>query len=160
MSILLFRGSKMKRPGNLLKNKNVAAWLLMISAVVVHVFDEAIHDFLPFYNEAILNLRENLGFFPMPTFSLGAWLGGLVVAIVIGFSLTPLVSRGGTLIRALSTLLGILMIINALIHVLGSFYFERLIPGFWSSPFLLITAVIVTIRGLRRSFWKQGEAGR
>ncbi len=150
----------MKRAGNLLKNKKVAAWLLMISAVVVHVFDEAIHGFLPFYNEAILNLRENLGFFPMPTFSSGAWLGGLVVAIVIGCSLTPMVNRGGRLIRALTTLLGILMVINALIHMLGSFYFERLIPGFWSSPFLLAAAVIVTIRGLKGSSWKQGEAGR
>ena len=62
-------------------------------------------------------------------------------------ALTLLVIRGGTFIRILTTVLGILMILNGLGHMLGSVYFGRLLPGFWSSPFLLVTAVYVVIRG-------------
>jgi len=132
---------------NLFKNKNADAWVLMISAIAVHVFDETVTDFLLFYNELALNLRGGVGFFPLPTFSFGAWLGGLIAAIIICFALTPLVSRGGRFIRVLTTVLGMLMVANALGHMLGSVYLGRLLPGFWSSPFLLVAAVFVVIRG-------------
>ncbi|UCB51503.1 MAG: hypothetical protein JSV10_05730 [Candidatus Zixiibacteriota bacterium] len=132
---------------NVLKSKNAVAWVLMISAVAVHVFDETVSDFLPFYNELALNLRERLGLFPLPTFTFGTWLGGLIAAIIICFSLTPIVNRGGRFIRAFTTILGIIMVANALGHMLGSLYFGRLLPGFWSSPLLLVTAVFVVIRG-------------
>lgn len=132
---------------SLLKNKNAAAWVLMISAVAIHVFDETVTDFLPFYNELALNLRGGVGFFPLPTFSFGAWLGGLIAAIIICFSLTPIVNRGGKFIRVFTIVLGVIMVGNALGHMLGSIYYGRLLPGFWSSPFLLVTAVFVVIRG-------------
>ena len=121
--------------------------MLMISAISLHVFDEAITHFLPFYNELALNLRELLGFSLMPTFTFGAWLGGLIVAIIICFSLTPLVNRGRGFIRVFATVLGILMVANALAHMVGSAYIGRLLPGFWSSPVLLVTAVFVVVRG-------------
>jgi hypothetical protein len=121
----------------------------MISAISVHVLDEAVTDFLPFYNGLALNLRESLGFSLLPTFSFEAWLGGLIAGIIICFSLTPLVHRGGGFIRTFATLLGMLMVANALAHMLGSVYFGRLLPGFWSSPFLLLTATIVVVFGFR-----------
>ncbi|MGB2768505.1 MAG: hypothetical protein WBC88_02125 [Candidatus Zixiibacteriota bacterium] len=137
----------MKTIRNLFKNKNAAAWVLMISAIAVHVLDEAITGFLPFYNDVALNLRASLGLSLPPTFAFETWLGGLIAAIIVCFSLTPAVSRGGRFIRVLTTALGILMVANALGHMLGSFYSGRLLPGFWSSPFLLVTAVYVVIRG-------------
>jgi hypothetical protein len=142
----------MRTNRNLLKNKNAAAWVLMILAVTVHVFDETVTDFLPFYNDLVLNLRERLGFSLMPTFTLGAWLGGLITAIILCFSLTAIVNRGGSFIRALTTVLGIVMVGNALGHMLGSVYFGRLLPGFWSSPFLLVAAVLVVVRGFSGPF--------
>jgi len=143
---------------NLLKNKNAAAWVLMISAVAIHVFDETITGFLPFYNELALNLSGGVGFFPLPTFSFGAWLGGLIAAIVICFALTPLVSRGGRFIRIVTTVLGMLMVANALLHMLGSLYSERLLPGFWSSPFLLLVAAFVVVRGFSAPSPSAGKA--
>ncbi len=125
--------------------------MLMISAICLHVFDEAVTHFLSFYNELALSLRESVGFSLIPTFTFEAWLGGLIIAIVICFSLTPRVNRGGKFIRIFATLLGMLMVVNALGHMIGSAYMGRLLPGFWSSPFLLGTAAMVVIHGFSRS---------
>jgi hypothetical protein len=129
-------------------NKSGVAWLLMISAIGLHVIDETITHFLPFYNELALNVREFVGFSLIPTFTFGAWLGGLIVAVIICFALAPLVNRGGRFIRIFTTILGVLMIANALAHMLGSVYLGRLLPGFWSSPVLLVTAALVVVRGI------------
>ncbi|UCC80967.1 MAG: hypothetical protein JSW64_06310 [Candidatus Zixiibacteriota bacterium] len=140
----------------LFRNKNVTAWVLLVLAMGLHVFDEAINNFLDFYNPLVFDLRDSLGFFPMPTFPLGLWLTGLIVAIAIGFALTPVVNRGSRFIRILTIVIGIIMIGNGLGHMLGSLYFERLLPGFWSSPFLLAAAVFVVVRGFRGS-WQYKE---
>jgi hypothetical protein len=133
----------------LLENKRVSAWLLMVTAVAIHVFDEAVTDFLPYYNQLVLDFRERLGFFQFPTFSFGIWLGGLIAAIFLCFSLTPVVKRGGAAIRIVVLVLGVLMVVNALSHIVASVYFGRLVPGFWSSPLLLATAVWVVWQGVR-----------
>jgi len=131
-------------------NKNGVAWVLMISAISLHVFDEAVTHFLSFYDEMALSLRESLGFPLIPRFTFGAWLGGLIIAIIVCFSLTPLVIRGGRFIRAFATLLAVLMVVNALGHMLGSACTGRLLPGFWSSPLLLASAVYLLVRGFSR----------
>ena len=141
----------------LLKNRNALAWALMISAVALHVLDEASTGFLPFYNNLAESLRAVLGLSFPPTFSFEAWLGGLIAAIIISFALTPLVIRGGRFIRILTTAVGMLMVVNALGHMLGSLYLGRLMPGFCSSPLLLVTAVYVVIRGFSGSHPSAGE---
>lgn len=138
----------MKKHHGLLKNKSVVAWVLMISAISIHVFDEAVTDFLPFYNGLALSLRGRLGFSLLPMFCYEAWLSGLIAGIIVCFSLTPLVNRGGRFIRTFATVLGMLMVANALAHMLGSAFVGRLLPGFWSSPFLLATALFVVVRGI------------
>ena len=133
----------------LFTNKNVTAWFLLVTAMVLHVLDEALTDFLDFYNPLVRNLRESLGFFPMPTFSFGIWLTLLIVAIIAGYALIPVVNRGGSIIRIITTVIGIVMVANGLGHTLGSIYSERILPGFWSSPLVLAAAVFVVIRGVR-----------
>jgi len=132
---------------DLLKNRDAFAWALMMSSLAAHVFDEVITDFLPFYNQLVFDMRERFGFFPMPTFSYELWLGGLILAILIGFAAVPLVYRGGLRIRIITTVLGILMTANALGHLLGSVYTGRILPGFTSSFLLLATAIYVVVRG-------------
>lgn len=129
-------------------NRNVTAWLFLVSALALHVLDEALTGFLPFYNQTVMELRERWGFFPAPTFSFSAWLGGLVVAVALGFSMTPLVRRGGMAVRAVVLVLGVLMIGNALAHLLGSAYLGTTLPGMWSSPILVVAAAWVVFRGL------------
>ena len=136
--------------GGLLLNRNVVAWLLLVTALAVHVLDEALTDFLHFYNPLVRDLKETLGFFPMPTFTFGIWLGGLIGLVIVGFALTPLVNRGGRIIRRFTMAFGIIMVLNALGHMLGSLFVGRLLPGFWSSPLLLVAALYAVIVGLRR----------
>ncbi len=143
----------MKSNKNLFANRNVLAWLSLVSAVALHVLDEALTGFLPFWNQSVRNLRGAFEFVPLPTFSFRAWLGGLILAVVIGYALIPAVNRGGKFIRILTTALGVLMVLNALGHLFGSLYFSEILPGMWSSPFLLLAAIFVIIRGLRGE-WK------
>jgi hypothetical protein len=131
----------------LLANRNVLAWFLLVSAAAVHVLDETLSDFLPFWNQLVTNLRAEFGFLPLPTFSFEAWLGGLIIAILFGYALIPAVNSGRKFIRVLTTCLGILMLLNALGHLLGSLYFGKILAGMWSSPFLLLAAIFVIIRG-------------
>jgi hypothetical protein len=142
---------------SLFKNRNALAWVLMISAVALHVLDEVSTGFLPFYNNLAEGLRAVLGFSFPPIFSFETWLGGLIAAIIISFALTHLVVRGGRFIRILTTVVGMLMVVNALGHMLGSVYLGRLMPGFWSSPFLLVTAAYVVLRGFSHAHPSAGK---
>ena len=140
----------------LLANRNVIAWLLLFAALALHVLDEAVTGFLPFYNHSVLVVRERLGFFPAPTFSFGIWLGGLITGILLGFGATPLVQRGGNVIRRVAVLLSALMIANALGHLVGSLYFHRILPGAYSSPILLLTALVLLFYGIRGN-WQRAQ---
>lgn len=133
----------------MLENRNVLAWFLFVSAVAVHVMDEALTGFLPFWNQLVTNLRKDLSFLPLPTFTFVAWIGGLLSGVLIGYAMIPAVNRDGKFMRWLTLVLGILMLANATGHLLGSLYFGRILPGFWSSPFLLLASLFVIVRSLK-----------
>lgn len=125
----------------------------MVVAFAIHVFDEAVTDFLPLYNSLVTELRESYGFVPFPTFSFAVWLTGLVAGIAILFALTPLVHSGRRVLRYISYALAVIMILNGLAHIGASVYWGRLAPGAISSPLLVIAAMallIATIRAHRR----------
>ena len=126
--------------------RNALVWLLMVTAVGIHVMDEALTGFLPFYNAQVAALRARLGFFPAPTFAFPTWITGLALTVAIGLALTRVVARGGPGIRIVCGVLALLMIGNACGHMLGSVYFGRRLPGFWSSPWLLVTSVWMMAR--------------
>jgi len=132
-----------------LSDQNVLAWIIFVSALALHVLDEVMTDFLPFYNQTIASLKEQYGFFPAPTFTFQSWISGLITLIVIGYIATIKVAQGGKFIRVITIVLGILMIANALGHILGSLYYERMLPGLRSSPILLVASIWVIIRGFR-----------
>ncbi|MFC1564256.1 HXXEE domain-containing protein [candidate division KSB1 bacterium] len=139
------------------ENRNILAWLSMVTLLAFHVFDETVNDFLPWYNQNVLNMREQFGFFPAPKFSFEVWLGGLIGAVVIACLLTLIVAKGGKIIRIVTTILGILMVLNALIHIGGSVYTGRMLPGTWSSPFLLAASIFVVYRGFK-GVWQKNLA--
>ncbi len=132
------------------ENRRAVAWLMMVSAAAIHVLDETLTDFLPFYNRLVSDLNEQLGFSLMPIFSFDLWLGGLIGAIILAFLLTPLVKRGGRIMRIFAIVIGIIMTGNALGHMFGSLYAGRLLPGFRSSPLILATAVWLLVTIVRR----------
>ena len=130
------------------------AWILLCLAFCSHVADEALTGFLNVYNPTVIAMRERLVWFPMPTFQYREWLVGLIVANLILLALTPFAYRNARGLRPLAYFYAGVMLLNGLGHtfftVLGrtvaSVQFPRPAPGFYSSPFLLITSIYLFMR--------------
>lgn len=125
------------------------AWIFLCLALVLHVADEAATGFLSVYNPTVTALRQNLGWWPMPTFEFREWLWGLLAACVILLALSVEALRGAPWMRYVAAIFAALMLLNAaghtlftiLGHTVSSVTFSRPAPGFWSSPFLAAAAV-------------------
>jgi hypothetical protein len=130
------------------------AWVLLCLAFCTHVVDEAFTRFLGVYNSTVTAIRANLSWFPMPTFEYSGWLIGLIFANVVLLALTPLAYRNVRALRPLAYFYATIMLLNGMGHtiftVLGrtvaSVTFPRPAPGFYSSPFLLITPTYLFLR--------------
>jgi len=130
------------------------AWILLCLAFCAHVADEALTGFLNVYNPTVTAMRDRLGWFPMPTFEFRQWLVGLIVANLILLALTPFAYRNARGLRPLAYFFAGVMLLNGMGHtvftVLGrtvaSVQFPRPAPGFYSSPFLLITSIYLFMR--------------
>ena len=131
--------------------RHARAWLLLDAALAVHVVDEALTGFLDFYNPLVRQLRDRFGFWPMPTFTFGVWLSGLVAGVLILALLTPAVRRGVAGTRMLSWVLAVIMLGNGIAHLAGSVYYQRWLPGATSAPLLLIASIMLMNATVTRS---------
>jgi hypothetical protein len=115
------------------------AWLAGAVALALHVADEAIHDFLSWYNPRARRIRQALHGFPFPpTFTFVPWLLGLLAAVLLLAALTPLAYAGRSWLRPVAYALATIHIGNGLLHIGGSILARRPVPGVWSAPVLLI----------------------
>jgi hypothetical protein len=121
----------------------------MCLAVGLHVVDEAAHDFLAVYNPSVLRIREKLPFLPLPTFTFEAWVAGLATAIVVDTALSPFVFQRRPWMRGVVMVLSTLMILNALVHLVGSVRLADVMPGTISAPILLAVAIWTLSRAWR-----------
>lgn len=117
------------------------AWVGLCVAFGIHAVDEALTDFLSVYNPMVRALRARFPFLPLPTFTFRGWLTGLVLAVIVLASLTPFAYRGAGWMRPVAVAFGIVMVSNGLLHVVGSVYMRRAMPGVYSAPLLLAAAV-------------------
>jgi hypothetical protein len=132
------------------------AWVAMALTIALHVTDEAATDFLSVYNPAVRAIRARLPFLPLPTFTFGVWLTGLILAVLLLLALSPLAFHGRRWVIWASFPLSILMFGNGLMHIAGSFYLGRLMPGVYSAPLLLIASASLFIFAQRR-LWDDGR---
>jgi hypothetical protein len=120
------------------------AWIAFGAAVAVHVLDEAANDFLSVYNPAVRAIRERLPFLPLPTFTFAVWLTLLALAIALWLALSPFAFRGARWTRLVSLPVAVLVgVLNGLQHMAGSVYMHRWMPGVYSSPLLLLAAIVL-----------------
>lgn len=126
------------------------AWIALTVSLALHVWDEAVHDFLSVYNPTVRALRERWPLLPLPTFTFPVWIGGLVVAIVILACLAPFAFRGRPWLRFVAYPYGVLMILNGVQHIAGSVYLGRPMPGVLSSPLLIVCSVWLLVATRRR----------
>lgn len=135
------------------------AWIGFSLALALHVTDEALTGFLSVYNPTVLALRTQIGFWPMPTFTFGSWLTGLIVAVALSFLASRFAFRNVSWFRPVMYVLAIAVgLLNAIGHTLATIFartidsvrIARPAPGFYSSPLLFAAACWVLIE-LRRS---------
>jgi len=126
--------------------------MALCAALAVHVADEALTNFLSVYNPAVQTIRSYLPFIPLPTFSFSGWLGGLIGAVVVLFSLSPFAFRAARAMVLLSCVFGFLMMANGLLHIGGSVFMRRAMPGVYSSPLLLMCSsyLLLSVKNYRR----------
>ena len=120
------------------------AWLAFGAAMVIHVLDEAAHDFLAFYNPNARTIRTRFPFLPLPTFTLESFLISLAIAIAIFLCLSPFAFRGMRWARKVAVPIALLAgVANAMGHTFSSIYYLRWMPGVYSSPLLLLAAIFL-----------------
>ena len=129
-------------------------WFALTVALALHVLDEATTGFLSIYNPTVIAMRERFSWFPMPTFGFREWLIGLIAGVAICFALTPAASRNAGWLRPLAWFYALIMFFNGightavtiLGHTVASVPVTRPAPGFYSSPFLFIASVWLSVR--------------
>lgn len=125
------------------------AWLLLCFAFMLHVWDEATHDFLTYYNATAIALASDYRFIPRMAMSYKTWLTGLIAANIILLALTPLAYRNSLWLRRLAYLVATIQTLNGIHHIVLFFVghsvhgivFPGPAPGVYSSPALIAAAV-------------------
>ena len=112
----------------------------MCVAFAIHVTDEALTDFLSVYNPLVRAIRTRFPFLPLPTFTFPVWLGGLIAVTLLLLGLAPAAFRGAPGMRAAAYVFGIVMAGNGLLHLGGSVYMRKVLPGTYSAPLILAAA--------------------
>jgi hypothetical protein len=128
-------------------------WVALCLALALHVTDEALTDFLSVYNPTVESIRRRLAFLPLPTFTFRAWLAGLILAVVLLMALSPFAIRRTRWMVPVAYGFAVLMLANGLLHIAGSIYLGRWMPGVYSSPVLLICSMY-----LLRGIWNRDGA--
>ena len=133
-------------PNSILDRRFGLAWVTFAVSLALHVTDEATHDFLSTYNANARAIRDRLPLLPLPTFTFEVWLTLLIAGILLLLCLSPLAFRGTGWLRIASRPLAIVFgIANATLHITSSIYYQRFMPGVYSSPVLLAAAIYLLI---------------
>lgn len=127
------------------------AWVAVTVSLALHVTDETLTDFLPFYNSLVRRARMEFPYFPAPTFTFEIWLTGLVLLVALLSVLSWWAFAGKRWMIVPGYILGVIMLLNGLGHTLGSIYFGHLLPGVYSSPLLLASSLWLLKEARQRS---------
>ena len=122
------------------------AWLCLSLACTLHIWDEAAHQFLPYYNATVLALYAHFGGFPRLDMEFRTWLDGLLLGNLALLALTPLAFRNARWLRPAGYFIAVGAFLECLGQVLltirghtsDSVQFEGVSPGFYTAPLLLI----------------------
>jgi hypothetical protein len=122
------------------------AWLSLCVAFALHVWDEAAHNFLDYYNPTVLTLYGHFSWFPRMDMEFREWLTGLLVAVLLCLLPAPFAFRNARWLRPLAYFFAVIQTVNGVGHVLAqinggtvpSVRFEGVAPGFYTAPLLLV----------------------
>jgi hypothetical protein len=130
-------GRDFEQPGNL-----GLAWLLLCLSFAANILDDALNDFLGYYNAPVLTLNSHFSWFPRIDLSSREWLIGVILGDAVLLILTPLAYRNSLGLRPVAHIFSTFMLLNGLGIILASLlgrivpsvHFAGGAPGFYSSP--------------------------
>jgi hypothetical protein len=82
-----------------------------------HVVDEGTDGFSVVYNPIVREARARIGWFPMSEFTLGVWLTGLCMLLILLLALSPLAYRGSPAVRVAAYPYAAIMFLNGIGHL-------------------------------------------
>jgi hypothetical protein len=140
------------------------AWLLLCVAFALHIWDEAAHDFLSYYNATALTLYGHFSWVPRMDMTFPQWIIGALVFIVACVALTPFAFRNARWLRPWAYLLGLILFLIGIGHVVAqilggtvpSVRFDGISPGFYTAPLLLAASGYVLWR-LRKTMVSRAD---
>ena len=74
------------------------------------------------------------------------WLVGLILAVVALSLLSFLAFRNNRWMRPAYYIFGGFMLLNGMMHIVGSFWWSRWLPGVISAPLLVIASIWLLVR--------------
>jgi hypothetical protein len=105
------------------------------------LLDEALTGFLALYNPIVRQARAVLGWWPMPEFTFGVWLTGLIVLVGVLLALSPFAFRGAPAMRVAAYPYATIMLLNGIGHLGASVYLGRWAPGATTAPLLIVSSL-------------------
>ena len=136
------------------------AWLLLCLVFALHIWDEAAHDFLSYYNATVLTLYGRFSWLPRMDMQLREWITRLVIAVVVCLALTPFAFRNARWLRPLAYVFAGVHFLNGIGHILATMHggtvpsvrFNGVAPGFYTAPLLIAASTYL--------FWTLRRTGR
>jgi len=130
------------------------AWLLLCLSFAANILDDAVNDFLGYYNPTVLTLYGYFSWFPRIDLTFKPWLTGVVVADALLLFLTPWAYRNSRLLKPVAYAFSITMLVDGCGSILatvlgrtvGSVHFTGVAPGTYSSPLLLAASAYLLRR--------------
>jgi len=143
------------------------AWLLLCLAFGLHIWDEAAHDFLRYYNATVLTLYSHFSWFPRIDLEFRRWLCGLLGGTLILLLFTPFAYRNARWLRAPGYLFAGVQLLNGFNHIVltirgrsvPTVVFDGPAPGFYTAPLLLVLSAFL-FWSLRESRPQTAVSGR
>jgi hypothetical protein len=88
-------------------------WLLLCLSFAAKILDDALNDFLGYYNPTILTLYGHFSWFPRIDLNFREWLVGVIVAEVVLLLLTPFAFRNSRFVRPIAYIFSTIMLLTA-----------------------------------------------
>lgn len=131
-----------------------AAWLLFCASIAATITDQAINDFLGYYNATVLTLYGHFSWFPRIDMRFGTWLATAITTNALLLLFTPFAYRGARFLRPIGYVFSTFMILVACGEIFASLlgqtvpsvHFTNGAPGVYTSPLLLASSTFLLWR--------------
>lgn len=117
------------------------AWLVLTVVLALHVADEALNDFLRYYNPYAERLSESWPWLTLPVFSFPIWISLLITAVVSLALMSLCAYRTFFWTPFAATVYSVVMFANGFLHLAAALRTGSAIPGVYTAPLCMVGAL-------------------